>query len=250
MTLSSDIIEQIVQNVLREIHSREPRPVTAAPAVSSAVPATAAAAPNSTASVSASTAAAPLAIHSQVITEQILTAAQAADRVVTLPAAAVITPSGRDYIRRHRVRLASSVAAGQTSAAATVSAVRGILLNVGPPSSFSTAAAAAGWQAEQALTEAEAARLAAGLATQHRVACCGGEPAVVACLLNREVSLRAAVVTRQTRLSSLWNCMNPQIVCFDPAGWSFVDVLRLLRSWTAVPAAPAGWQELNAGGVR
>jgi hypothetical protein len=73
---------------------------------------------------------------------------------------------------------------------------------------------------------------------------------VVACLLNRSAEIRAAVITKATNLLTLTTVMSPHVVCLDASGWSFGDILKLLRSLAVVSHAPATWNELPAGGMR
>lgn len=226
MTISAEYINQIVQNVMREMQTRVTQ-VDAGRAVK-----------NQT------TGADPLQIGSRVISESTLLAADAAGRAVSLPAGAVITPSGRDFIRRNGVRLASQLA-GKAAVADM-----GTLISVGHHTTSISAASAAGWKTRVSSTEFEAALFALEHLSSGIVTCCGGEPAVVACLLNRNSAVRSAVVTRSTNLAALITVMNPQVVCLDSAGWSFGDVLRLLRGLSAVSVnTPMAWKEL-AGGPR
>lgn len=226
MHLSSETIDQIVQNVMRDMQSRESSTSPAAPVTLHAT--------DDLTSV--------VRIDNKVITEEVLVKAQAGGRAVALSPAAVMTPSARDFIRRNGVRLASRV---QGSAAAT----NGLLIGIGSETLANSAAGAAGWKTLVTATEIEAATIAA----QHEVpgvVTYGGEPSVVACLLNRNAAMRAAVVTRSTDLVTLTAVMNPQVVCLESSGWSFGELLRLLRALSTSASVPATWKELSAGGVR
>jgi hypothetical protein len=227
MNLSSELIDRIVQNVIRELQARA---VTGGTASAAAV----------TAEVGQPR---PLLIDHPVITEDVLATAQAAGRLVSLPSGAVLTPSGRDYIRKHGVRLSSAVAARQESR------LRGLLITVGTVASATAAAVATGWKTDRVSVETDAVPMALQHAAEGRVIC-GGEPSIVACLLNRESGLRAAVVTKQTDLAALQTAMNPQVICFASEGWSYADVRRLLQSLKSPLDVPAGWNERPAGGVR
>lgn len=183
-----------------------------------------------------------LQIRSRVVSEPILLAAGAAGRAISVPAGAVITPSGRDFIRRNGVRLASQLT-GKPSMAGP-----GTLIAMGNGTASMTAASAAGWKTRAASTEFEASSLALEMIPNGIVTCCGGEPSVVACLLNRNPGVRSAVVTRATNLVALTTMMNPQVVCLDSSGWSFGEILRLLRGLTLTTAnAPKDWKELTGG---
>lgn len=187
-----------------------------------------------------------LRISGRVVSENVLIESQASGRTVSLMPGAIITPSGRDYIRRNNIRVSSDI--NGRSAEATL----GTLVVVGKNSVAESAAVTAGWKTLAATTEFEAASLASAHLADGVVACSGGEPSVVACLLNRNTLVRAAVVTRATNLMTLASVMNPQVICLDSSAWPFGDLLKLLRGLTAagLRTVPADWRELSAGGVR
>ena len=182
-------------------------------------------------------------ISSRVLSEKVLVTANAAGRAISLQPGTVMTPSGRDYIRKNGVRLTSDVS-GSGSASQS-----GTFVAIGTHTTTS-AAAAAGWKAITASAEFDAASLASQHAATGIVVCCGGEPSVVACLLNRNPAVRAAVISRTTNLVTLITVMSPQVVCLDSSGWSFGDILRLLRSLGTPPLTPANWKEIAAGNTR
>lgn len=220
MTISAEYIDQIVQNVMREMQTRVSPIDVAAPVHTKPV-----ATPE------------PVSIVSRVVSENVLLAANAAGRAITLVPGAVITPSGRDYIRRNGVRLASNV--GQANAVSS----GGTFISIGDITT-SSAAAAAGWKLFTAQTEFSAATLAIEKMATGMVTSFGGEPSVVACLLNRNPAVRAAVVTRTTNLAALTGVMNPQVVCLDSTGWSFAELLRLLRGLSMSSVIPKQWKEI------
>jgi hypothetical protein len=227
MTISTEFINQIVRNVMREMQSRVSTVDAAVPVVVNLVKE-----------------AEVLSLGPRVISENVLVEANAAGRTISLQAGAVITPSGRDYIRRHHVRVSSQVGGRSTPA------VSGIFIAVGTHATLQSAASAAGWKTLTATSEFAAAALASDNLKNGIVACGGGEPSVVACLLNRNTSVRAAVVTRTTNLVTLTTAMNPQVLCLDSSGWSFGELLRLLRGLAAAVVVPKDWKEIPAGGTR
>ena len=225
MTISAEYIDQIVQNVMREMQTRVPMATVSAPVVTrqNSAPET-------------------LQIGSRVISENVLITANAAGRAITLAAGAVITPSGRDYIRKNGVRLSSNVAGNSGTSHG------GTFIVIGDNSN-SSAASAAGWKTLNANTEFDAAIMASKVFTTGMVTSFGGEPSIVACVLNRNPAVRAAVITRSTNLAALTSLMNPQVVCLDSTAWSFAELLRLLRGLSMSAAIPKHWKEL-AGGDR
>ena len=228
MTISTEFIDQIVHNVMREMQSRKTSNAPAA--LTEPI-------------VSKTRTDQTIRISSRVLSENVLVTANAAGRAISLQPGTVITPSGRDYIRKNGVRLTSDVSG---SGAASLS---GTFVAIGTHTTTS-AASAAGWKALTASTEFDAATLASQHAATGIVACCGGEPSIVACILNRNPAVRAAVITRATNLVTLITVMSPQIVCLDSAGWTFGDILRLLRSLAVPPNTPAHWKEISAGSTR
>lgn len=227
MTIDASYIDQIVRNVMQEMKTRMPQAdhAPAKPAAESVVsPA--------------------LPILSRVVSEDVLIAARAAGQTIALQPGAIITPSGRDFIRKNSVRLSSNLG---TKAASSGS---GLFIVVGTNPTVLAAATTAGWRTSSATAEAEAAKIAQSQLSTSLVTCCGGEPSVIACLLNRNPSVRAAVISKATNLLTLTAVMSPQVVCLDSSGWSFGEILKLLRSLSSQTALPNTWSELSTGGIR
>ena len=234
MNISADLIDQIVRDVMRELNSRSASPMVRAASVQAA--ATFPPSNQSTNKLGTE----PIAITHKVVSEDVLAGLGVAGKVITLPATAVLTPSGRDFIRRNQVRL-TSITSGNTSAASNT----GLMIAIGDNSSGQTAADTIGWSVQAAESEIAAAEIAMKVALNRKVVCCGGEPSIVCCVLNRQPELRAAVVTRNTNLTALGRSMNPHVVCLESTGWSIVDILRLLRSLNPGRQTPENWKELD-----
>ena len=227
MTVDAAYIDQIVQNVMREMKSRVTVPAVASAPVTTSLAKPATAAEPSTA----------LTIAAKVVSEDILIAARAAGRTIVLQAGAIITPSGKDYIRKNGVTVAGSA----LNKPATVST--GSFIVVGNNATCQSAASTAGWKTSAVSNEHDAALAASQSLKNGITVTCGGEPSIVACLLNRIPDVRAAVITKATNLITLTTVMSPQVVCLDSSGWSFGDVLKLLRSLSAANR-PHGWKEI------
>ena len=227
MTIDAAYIDQIVQNVMREMKSRVtvPAAVSAPVTTSHAKPVTA---------TEPSTA---LTIAAKVVSEDILVAARAAGKTIVLQAGAIITPSGKDYIRKNGVTVTGSA----LNKPATVST--GSFIVVGNNATCQSAASATGWKTLAVSNELDAALAASQTLKNGITVTCGGEPSIVACLLNRNADVRAAVITKATNLLMLTTVMSPQVVCLDSSGWSFGDILKLLRSLSAANR-PQGWKEI------
>jgi hypothetical protein len=158
-------------------------------------------------------------------------------RTIVLQAGAIITPSGKDYIRKNGVTVAGSA----LNKPATVST--GSFIVVGNNATCQSAASTTGWKTLAVSNEHDAALAASQTLKNGITVTCGGESSIVACLLNRNPDVRAAVITKATNLLTLTTVMSPQVVCLDSSGWSFGDILKLLRSLSAANR-PQGWKEI------
>ena len=218
MNFSNQQVDLITQAVLQELRSRGA----------------------ATAVVPPSEPALPAAITQKVVTEDTLAAASAAGRTISVPAGAVITPSGHDYIRRNQVTIATGSASVRQQKSGTV-------IVVGDCSAAVSAAQTAEWASLSAGCEFDAA-IQTMRKSNGPVVCCGGEPSIIACLLNRDTSRRTAILTQQTDLRQLQQLMNPDVICLDSRGWTFAELLRLLRQLTnSDSTAPETWNEISGG---
>ncbi len=230
MKFSSNQVDTITASVLRELRSRG---VTVAAGRSTS--------PTPTARPSLRTSSESLTDHvglkEKVVTEDSLIAANAAGRQISIPAGAIITPSGHDYIRRNGVVITSSVAGKQSTGTET-----GTVVIVGDCSAAKSTAGTAGWQIISAGCERDAAAQSRKLLSQP-IVCCGGEASITACLLNRNRDIRAAVVGAATDVSRLTAAMQPNVLCLESA-WAFSQLLKLLRGFSGSQTKPASWKEL------
>ncbi len=256
MSLSAERIEEIVRQVLQELQAGR-----TAPSASAASPIAHASRPAGTAAIipaAAAAVAAPgsgdavLRITDRAVTEAVLQAAGAAGRTVSLVRGAVLTPSGRDFVRRHNVRLSSFVAGMSTAASAVtpVMAIPGILIVCGRETTARSAAAALNWTVREAADEFAAVQAAQEVLPERRVVCAGCEPAIAACLLNRNRSVRAAVLDRAHGMEQVLERMQPHAVCLQASGWSLLQLTRLLERLQRPVRQPAGWVEVQTGAVQ
>lgn len=228
MSFDPAYIDRIVQSVLSEMRSRGTAGGTAAAVKQEQ---------------SSKVGAEQIVIAERVISESVLAGVAAAGRTVSLPAGAVITPSGRDYIRRNKVTLSSSVAGKGT-------AVSGLIIGLQSSSTLSSAATASGWKIVTAASIFDAAAIVVKEFVSGAVVCVGVEASAVSCLVNRDSRIRAAVISRPESAAALLSIMNPNVWCVDGNGWSFSDYQRLLKSVSAAPQKPTGWEEIYSGGQR
>ncbi|MFO0977628.1 MAG: hypothetical protein U0996_14600 [Planctomycetaceae bacterium] len=234
MSFDAAYIDQIVQSVLSEIRSQN------APGGTTSV-----SSPKVNAGTIVPPAAitAPIVLRDRVISEAVLLSAQAAGRTVSLPQGAVITPSGRDYIRKNRVTVSSAVAGAAIGAS-------GLVVSLQTIATVTSAASASGWKVSSTSSIFDAAATVVKEFLAQPVVCIGSEASAVACLVNRDSRIRAAVVGRPELVAMMTSLMNPNVWCLDGAGWSFADYQKLLRSVGRNAEKPTGWEELAAGGTR
>lgn len=175
-------------------------------------------------------------IRSKIITEDVLIDAQVAGRLVRFPEGALVTPSGRDYLRLKGVRIADggSVVAEQLRGVAILSETSVTLLS---------ALKTAGWSAVTATSDFQAATKAAQDCNTAMLLS-ARQPSVAACLLNRNKAFRAAVVSTSTDWTKLQTVMNPNLICLNPKGWSIAGLVSLLKQLSENPQQPAMWQEI------
>lgn len=256
MALSADRVEEIVRQVLQELQAgRTARPATAAaPAVAISHPASAGS-QVSAASGTPAVLSAPddgvLRISDRAVTEAVLEAAGAAGRTISLVRGAVLTPSGRDYLRRHKVRLAGPLLMpSPAAAAASPAATPGLLIVCGRESTARSAATVRNWTIREVVDEFAATRAALEVLPKRRVVCVGCEPNIVACVLNRNPDMRAAVLEQATGMERLLDRLQPHVVCLQTSGWSLLPLTRLLERLQRPIQQPAGWLEVQTGAVR
>ena len=216
MTVSSKLVEEIVQIVMRDLNAPQADEIPA---------------PRSTTSV--------LRLPHRVITENVLAAKSTVGCKITVAAEAVITPSGKDYIRRHDIIVSSE------STTPANNSPDGVVLVVGDTKGISAPAVSAGWTVLGATDNLDAASQAGQRHHDQLSVCCSAQPSVIACLINRNTQRRAAVIDSHTSLSELFQEMNPDIVCLSATGWSFAELLKMLKQFSQkCHDVPFNWKEL------
>lgn len=245
MALSADRVEEIVRQVLQELQAgRTARPAApAAPAVAISQPTAAGVrlpAPDD----------GVLRISDRAVTEAVLESAGAAGRTISLVRGAVLTPSGRDYLRRHKVRLAGPVMMSSPATAASPAVTPGLLIVCGRESTARSAATVRNWTIREVSDEFAAARAALEVLPKRRVVCAGCEPNIVACVLNRNADVRAVVLQQATGMDQLLDRLQPHVVCLQTSGWSLLPLTRLLERLQRPIQQPTGWFEVQTGAVK
>jgi hypothetical protein len=125
-----------------------------------------------------------------------------------------------------------------------------VLIVCGRETTARSAATALNWTILEAKDEFAAARAALEVMPRRRVVCAGCEPAIAACVLNRNGTLRAAVLEHATGMERILERMQPHAVCLQSSGWSLLQLTRLLEKLQQPVRQPAGWVEVQAGAER
>ncbi|MEY3458607.1 MAG: hypothetical protein RL215_1764 [Planctomycetota bacterium] len=242
MALSADKLEEVVRQVLQELRASQGALAAVSAVRTESRPSDGSAYDSGSDSGSADV----LRISERAVTELVLATAGAAGRTVSLDRGAVLTPSARDYIRRHGVRVASHIGGAGSSLVASVS---GVVVIVGRESTVRLAASAVGWTVREVADEFLAVSAVREHLPGRRVLCVCADASIPACLLNRDPGLRAAVLAKSGGMERLLERMQPQVVCLQPAGWSYMELQRLLVLMQRPLQQPGGWVEQQLGGA-
>lgn len=187
-------------------------------------------------------------IEEQVITQDLLIGRVNGSRTVRVGPRAILTPSARDFLRVRGIECIRDADGG--SAAATAARPRWIALVSKATSTVTSALSSlgdGGSIVEQRLVGSplEAAQQGIGLLCRGDaagVAVFTDEPEVVACIANRNTSVRASVVSTVAQAAALQRSLGVNIATINPIGLSLFELRNLLRVvTTGVPTAPANW---------
>lgn len=231
MLFSSEQVELITQQVLRRLRAR------GVLLQASGVPASVQPVSAGTDVVSGTVAGdAEICLPGVVITERELQSAGAAGRSVRVADEVVITPSGREFIRRNKVQL-------RRISSSTGSQDRLLLVLIGRQMTAETAGRSVGWNPVSVCDSAAAVQLLTE-ETRRPAVTCGGVPSVISCLLNRNSAVRAAVIPAPGDLDEIQTQMNPDVYCVNAARWTVTDLTLMLRDIsTRDTGVPAAWKE-------
>lgn len=244
MNVRPELVDDIVRNVLARLQGTQPVAPAAPIATATCPKATSATAVQSTEGRQPDASAAAGKICAMVITEDTLQQANISGGSIEIPAGAVITPSGREYLRRFAILTRAAGGDRTTSQTGTL-----FLSGVDPVAQ--AAAAERGWGVRQHQNDLELAAGVDDLASGPSLCSCD-QPNIVACLLNRNARFRVAVIDRQSDVRKLLAVMRPDVLCLAAGtGWTTVGLRRLMQALERLPPqVPDSWCELNTGGVR
>jgi hypothetical protein len=224
MTFTPEQFELIVQRVIQQLGTTGAA-IAPAPARESArlAPAT-------------DPAAAPgIRIAGQVITQELLAASATGTSLVRIAGKAILTPSARDFVKQHGIKIVREDASSSGAAAtirwqvlvtkstpqisAAIDGLSGIVCDI----RLLGAAAEAAAQAISALCRGEA----------HQVVVFTEQPELVACLANRNETVRAAAVAETADVERVRLHLQANLLALDPATRSVHELRSILKAFRA-----------------
>ncbi|WP_459555292.1 hypothetical protein [Lacunimicrobium album] len=184
---------------------------------------------------------APSALTQKVITEETLSKLALSVKAVTVAKTAIITPAAHDYARDRGI----TIHRDQPSAQATsISPTKGLCL-IDSRSDNAMGAwndvtrRSTSWTTERlADTSSIVSRIASSIRDTPQIIVLSSEPWNVACLANRNESIRAAVACHLDDIPAIQKSLAPNVWCVDSVKPYFElrNILRCLISETSVPS--------------
>lgn len=179
-------------------------------------------------------------VSGRVVTADLLAHQAVAGAEVILDPRALITPSARDYLKSHQIRLSTAVdstaqGAGRIDTVKRTERWLGLRVDTCPAfegawkSVASQQELTCEWRAETSTEDAAGtARSELNRGGADRVLVLTDRVATAACLANRHERVRALAVQQALDLNGLEE-LRPNVVCLSSKGLGFSDYLRLLR---------------------
>ncbi len=173
-------------------------------------------------------------LDAKVVTEDTLEASVNGHSVVEIGDGVVVTPTGRDWLRRQNVELIRGKSS--TSTAAAGPAKSGVAIVQSSSEAVEKVLdhfnSTAGWQPERAAGHDDAVRLAVTAVSHDAspVIVFSAEPEAVVCEANRNSKVRAAVVHDVAAVGRVKNSMQGNLFVITPAERSFFELRYLLHS--------------------
>lgn len=172
-------------------------------------------------------------LQDNVVTEDTLEATVNGHQVVEVGERTIVTPTGRDWLRRRNVELIR----GKSSVSITGGSVKtGFAIvhssNEAVEKAVDHFVTTASWKQERAGNRKDAVRQA-GIAVRgdtSPVIVISSEPEAVVCEANRDPNVRAAVITDATAVARVKESMQGNLFVISPAGRSYFELRHLLHS--------------------
>lgn len=247
MRLDAAVLERIVADVMAQIATRQ----MPASAHTQDAQRASAGLPSMSANVAKTTTAAPRLLTDKIITEELLERVWNGETQLKICRQSIITPTGQDFLRIRKINWSRADSRAEVTPsefadwlAITVRstpAVSQVIDHLQTASDVrwktqllgGTDEAVAG--AIGAICRAEAAGVV--VLTQ--------STAAVACLSNRNRSIRAAVIQDAQSIDVVKRDLSPNVFVLDPTGKSFFEMRQLTKVLSAggTPQAPHGWHD-------
>lgn len=191
---------------------------------------------------------AAVVIRERIVTADVLKEQAKPGSKVVIAKQAILTPAAQDYVRAFRVALERSDTSPAGNSVATVQ-WKILLSSVAEHTARAIDVVCqqrSNVQRELSGTALEAASAAVSAITRAEVAgviVVTAAPQLVACRANRNIAIRAAIVTDLASWQQVQPQLRPNVVCISPQGRSFMElqnvVSRVLTS--PAPEIPADW---------
>lgn len=178
------------------------------------------------------------------LTDAVITADVLAEKItngsqVVVGERAIVTPSARDWLRHNKVELIHGAAAASTEAMAAIDTRSDKLVithsmgqTIDRVLEDASRQSNGGWNQKNVESASEAAKKAIGefrRESSRLIVVLTSEPAVVACLANRNEKVRAAVVVDAAAVARVKSGLDGNVFVIDPAGRSFFELRNILR---------------------
>jgi hypothetical protein len=256
MQFDAATIERMVQDVLRQLQPSPGTSVTPiAPAKLLSVPTQQTAAPTvavgEPAKVEQPASPPQVVVSDRVITADLLREKARPGTQIVIGVKSLITPAAHDYLKLNRITWERGTS---NPTATTATSISWKILGSSVSESARKAVTAVCQQRPQIKfelvgTATEAAKSAVAAISRGEVPgviILTSAVNVVACKVNRNQSIRAAIVSDLKSWNAAETNMSPNVVCIDPADRSFMELQNILNRIVskAPPEAPAGWDDL------
>ena len=235
-TVDQALIERIVSNVLAQL-----QPVSVHPVIE---------VPKSAPKMMAVEKSVAIELTASIITADLLEETARVGQPLKIGRSSILTPSARDWLNTKRIDWSridklSAGGSGTTKGAARWQLIVQTVTPTVKALHDGLKRQPEGWKIELVGQPVEAATLAIGSiskAEHDGVAILSEYAEIIACRVNRNERVRAAVISDRKQLELTMQHLGVNVVCINPNGRTFIEMRNLLRDCAAKrPVMPAGW---------
>ena len=235
-TVDQALIERIVSNVLAQL-----QPVSVHPVIE---------VPKSAPKMMAVEKSVAIELTASIITADLLEETARVGQPLKIGRSSILTPSARDWLNTKRIDWSridklSAGGSGTTKGAARWQLIVQTVTPTVKALHDGLKRQPEGWKIELVGQPVEAATLAIGSiskAEHDGVAILSEYAEIIACRVNRNERVRAAVISDRKQLELTMQHLGVNVVCINPNGRTFIEMRNLLRDCAAKrPLAPMGW---------